>query len=92
MNYGGQLGFFFYNYFILFLFLVNLIRTFFIACNSGKYGEDCNNTCGFCSEQNDCSHVNGTCFSGCDLGYTGALCKTGMFKIFTKTKTDYSLI
>ncbi|XP_078327321.1 uncharacterized protein LOC111115469 [Crassostrea virginica] len=46
------------------------------ACRSGKYGKNCNNSCGFCSDQNDCSHVNGTCLSGCDLGYTGALCKT----------------
>ena len=55
---------------------------YFLACENGYYGIECNSTCGHCSIQNDCFHENGTCFNGCELGYSGDLCQNG--KVNTK--------
>ena len=56
----------------------NLLNVnYFIACENGYYGIECNSTCGHCSFQNDCFHENGTCFNGCELGYSGDLCQNG---------------
>ena len=49
-------------------------RNCFVACDNGTYGQDCNNTCGFCRDQEVCDHSNGTCFNGCDAGYAGESC------------------
>ena len=50
-----------------------------LACENGTYGNDCNNTCGHCTDKGSCFHTNGTCLVGCDPGYVGELCKTGKF-------------
>ena len=60
--------------------VANLSRGFvLIACNNGTYGKECNNTCGYCLDQDECHHINGTCVKGCDPGYIGDLCKTGTY-------------
>lgn len=48
----------------------------FLACVSGKFGEDCKSICGKCLVKDDCFHTNGTCLNGCGRGYQGPLCKT----------------
>lgn len=48
----------------------------FIACDRGKYGSECNNTCGHCFDEDQCSNIRGTCLTGCDDRYLGSLCKT----------------
>ena len=50
---------------------------FVLACDPGKYGYRCNDTCGQCRDKGMCFHTNGSCLSGCDTGYYGDLCKTG---------------
>ena len=47
-----------------------------VACESGKYGKDCNYTCGNCKSNSACDHVTGEC-TGCAAGYHGSLCMTG---------------
>lgn len=47
-----------------------------LDCDIGTYGNECNNTCGHCINEDDCFYTNGTCLNGCDSGYLGALCKT----------------
>lgn len=49
----------------------------FLACDQGKYGYRCNDTCGYCGDQDKCNHINGSCLTGCDIGYYGDFCKTG---------------
>lgn len=48
----------------------------FEACDNGYYGNECNNTCGYCLDLSDCFHINGTCLNGCESGYIGDLCKS----------------
>lgn len=50
---------------------------FQIVCENGTYGEECNNTCGQCRDEEYCYHTNGTCPSGCNSGYLDDICKTG---------------
>ena len=53
----------------------------FVACDDGKYGLECNNSCGHCLDGDHCNKVNGTCIRGCSAGYNGSdiLCKTGNY-------------
>ena len=46
------------------------------ACQNGKYGRECNSTCGHCQSEDHCHPTNGTCLNGCELGYHGILCHT----------------
>lgn len=54
-----------------------ILRTYiyFLDCNIGSYGIDCEDSCGLCRDVNQCSHINGTCLTGCDAGYQGTMCK-----------------
>nr|XP_022308874.1 receptor-type tyrosine-protein phosphatase T-like [Crassostrea virginica] len=47
-----------------------------IACEDGKFGLGCNESCGQCLDPNNCSKEDGTCLNGCAPGYNGSLCKT----------------
>lgn len=47
----------------------------FIACENGRYGDKCSETCGHCRNVTQCLHTNGTCLTGCKPGYQGKLCK-----------------
>ena len=51
-----------------------------LECESGKYGVNCQSTCGNCLVQNQCSHIDGVCSGGCAAGYTGGLCQTSKVK------------
>lgn len=62
------------RYFINELFFTNVYP---IECNKNKYGEDCGQTCGNCTNGEQCNHVNGSCFNGCDMGVEGDKCNTG---------------
>ena len=63
----------------------------YLECEIGKYGNQCQSTCGACLHPSQCSHVDGTCLTGCASGYTGRLCKTskqqkqGLLYILEKT-------
>nr|XP_034334886.1 multiple epidermal growth factor-like domains protein 10 [Crassostrea gigas] len=46
-----------------------------LACDIGRYGDQCSETCGHCRDVTQCSHINGTCLTGCKPGYQGKLCK-----------------
>ena len=52
----------------------------YLECEIGKYGVNCQSTCGSCLVQNQCSHINGVCSGGCAAGYTGDLCRTSKEK------------
>ena len=47
-----------------------------IECANGKFGQDCNERCGECVEE-QCHHVNGSCVNGCKPGYKGIKCTKG---------------
>ena len=46
----------------------------FAACSSGKYGMNCNSTCGQCKDD-ACDILSGNCTEGCMDDYYGPLCK-----------------
>lgn len=50
-----------------------------IACNAGSYGVNCNETCGHCRNSYECFHIDGLCMNGCEVGYSGSMCKSGMY-------------
>ena len=58
-------------------FCLFLSLLFSLACNSGTFGQECNDSCGRCLDQDGCYHTNGTCLTGCVPGYHGHLCKEG---------------
>ena len=65
------------------------ITTYFIyqylECVIGKYGDQCQDTCGACLDPNQCSNTDGACLTGCAPGFTGPLCKTSKNLIQTAT-------
>ena len=67
------------NTFICFqyvIFLLSVHSIVLVGCSNKTFGQDCNNTCGYCLNNEDCNHVNGTCLKGCNPGYLGDLCAT----------------
>ena len=46
-------------------------------CKDKKYGLECNQTCGNCTNGEPCHHVNGSCLNGCDVGVFGDKCDAG---------------
>ncbi|XP_062609519.1 uncharacterized protein LOC134271306 [Saccostrea cucullata] len=44
------------------------------ACDNGKYGQDCNETCSRNCRDNSCHIVSGNCTKGCIIGYQGNFC------------------
>lgn len=51
----------------------------FEGCNKlGIFGINCDLPCPTNCKENICHIVNGTCF-GCKPGWTGILCRTGLF-------------
>ena len=48
-----------------------------IVCDQGTFGEDCNDACGNCLDNDGCNHINGTCLTGCKPGFQGSLCQKG---------------
>ena len=46
-------------------------------CMAGLFGENCNGTCGNCSNGESCHHINGSCMHGCDPNYQGLFCTEG---------------
>lgn len=45
-----------------------------VECDGNKYGQDCRQTCGNCTDGEQCDHVNGICKNGCDAGMMGDTC------------------
>lgn len=50
-----------------------------LGCDNGTYGNDCNNTCGHCINDESCFHTKGSCLNGCDPGFTGNICQTSRY-------------
>lgn len=50
-----------------------------IACKTGSYGVNCNGTCGHCRNSYECFHIDGLCMNGCEVGFSGSMCKSGMY-------------
>ena len=48
-----------------------------VECTNNKYGQDCRQTCGYCTKGEQCNHVNGSCPNGCVDGVMGENCDTG---------------
>ena len=47
----------------------------FTACQSGYYGNKCQQPCsGHCLNNLVCNNIDGTCSDGCEAGYIGKLC------------------
>lgn len=49
-------------------------------CTAGSYGFECNETCGYCSNNDTCDAIKGECPNGCAPGYKMThdnLCKNG---------------
>ena len=55
-------------------FIYNKNTLIFAECDKGRYGQNCSNNCGFCSNKEQCDVINGTCMNGCDIGYWGDYC------------------
>lgn len=49
---------------------------FFLACDEGKYGEECKYSCS-CRNNATCDHVTGICNCSSVKGKTGTLCDEG---------------
>lgn len=50
------------------------------ACVNGDYGTHCQEECGNCKPNSSvCDKVSGACPAGCDIGFSGSLCKEGMY-------------
>lgn len=49
-----------------------------VECIHYKYGLDCSQSCGHCTENKQCHHINGVCPFGCDPGYMGVQCTRSM--------------
>ena len=67
------------NTFICFqyvIFLLSVHSIVLVGCSNMTFGQDCNNTCGHCLNNDVCHHVNGTCLRGCNPGHHGDLCAT----------------
>ena len=58
------------------IFLLSVHSIVLVGCSNMTFGQDCNNTCGHCLNNDVCHHVNGTCLRGCNPGYHGDLCAT----------------
>lgn len=48
-----------------------------IECTAGWYGDQCNNSCGYCLNGAPCFHVSGSCDHGCQPGYQVPHCTEG---------------
>lgn len=59
---------------------------FFLACDEGKYGEECKHSCS-CRNNATCDHVTGICNCSSVKGKTGTLCDEGETIV---KKTQYS--
>ena len=51
----------------------------FIECSPGKFGYECNESCGVCAGGEPCHHTNGTCLNGCEDGFLGPKCIEGTY-------------
>lgn len=40
-----------------------------LECQDGRFGYNCEETCGNCAELQHCHHKDGTCMTGCAPGY-----------------------
>ena len=58
------------------VFLLSVHSIVLVGCSNMTFGQDCNNTCGHCLNNDVCHHVNGTCLRGCNPGYHGDPCAT----------------
>lgn len=45
-----------------------------LECDYGKYGINCQHSCGHCRGGITCNQVDGSCLDGCSEGYNGLLC------------------
>uniref|UniRef100_A0A8W8P1I4 Multiple epidermal growth factor-like domains 10 n=1 Tax=Magallana gigas TaxID=29159 RepID=A0A8W8P1I4_MAGGI len=43
-------------------------------CNGKSYGQECQQNCGNCKNNEQCHHVNGSCIKGCASGFYGTKC------------------
>lgn len=50
-----------------------------IVCKIGLYGVNCNGICGYCCNLYECFYIDGLCMNGCEVGYSGLMCKLGMY-------------
>ncbi|KAH3722285.1 hypothetical protein DPMN_065278 [Dreissena polymorpha] len=57
-----------------------LYRFLLQACTDGTFGNNCEQTCGYCNV-GVCSPVNGQCQDSCKPGYSGPLCKEREYMI-----------
>ena len=51
-----------------------LFRMCYVACEAGKFGEDCLKDCGKCASDSVCNGSDGVCPRGCQDGYQEPLC------------------
>lgn len=49
----------------------------FLECESGYFGKDCENMCGWCFNNDVCDYVDGFCLDSCFVGWKGLDCKEG---------------
>ena len=58
------------------------IYNFYTGCPDGRYGRNCDFTCGKCLKGQVCERRTGTCPMGCKEGWTGPQCRDSMFIYF----------
>lgn len=56
------------------LFALIFAHSFFIECQDGRYGLNCESDCNCKIDQEVCNKSSGFCKSGCKLGYAGESC------------------
>lgn len=52
------------------------------GCEMGKYGNNCEKSCGHCVNGTSCNSTTGHCLHGCDPGWQGPKCDIGLFLSF----------
>lgn len=60
--------------------------SYFAECNEGKFGQNCNHSCGHCLDNDQCNYINGTCPNGCDNGFQGGQCTQGNSNVIASKK------
>ena len=53
------------------------------VCDKFRYGQNCSEECGHCKDNKTCNPIDGVCNNSCSPGFTGEMCKKGIYAVFS---------
>lgn len=59
-----------------------LILLFVSECFAGRYGDNCEEECGYCNGGSACNVLNGNCARPCQPGWEGNRCDKGKCYVY----------